>query len=78
VRGEEGGTGPGPRPEVEDADRSQAHPPHETAGGEAVLPANAHGKDLVDAHHEVPAVDDESMYDNRPGEDKDRHERDMP
>lgn len=85
-------SGPGTRREVGDAASSQAHPPHVTENDEgapvqrsapapddvAALPANAHGRDRVDAHEEVPQVDDESMYDNRPGEDKDRHETEMP
>ncbi len=84
--------GPGPRKEIGDAESSQLHPPHVTendrgaqfqANTEAPnevpgLPANAHGKDVVDSPDEVPQIDDESMYGNRPGEDKDRAETDMP
>jgi hypothetical protein len=83
-------SGPGQRREVGDGSPRQV--PHVTENDEgaalqqsapapddvAALPANAHGRDRVDAHEQVEAVDDESMYDRRPGEDKDRHERDMP
>ena len=84
--------GPGPRKEIGDAASSQLHPPHATendAGAQVqgsteapntvpTAPANAHGKDLVDSQHEVRRVDDESAYERRPGEDKDRAETDMP
>jgi hypothetical protein len=84
--------GAGPRREVGDEASSQKHEPHVTHNDEdapvqdsapapddvAALPANAHGKDVVQAHEEVGEVDEESMYDRRPGEDKDRHETDMP
>jgi hypothetical protein len=84
--------GPGPRKEIGDAASSQLHPPHVTENDRGaqvqgstqapntvpVAPANAHGKDLVDSTDEVPQIDDESMYGNRPGEDKDRAETDMP
>lgn len=84
--------GPGPRKEVGDAASSQVHPPHVTENDRgaqvqqstsapndvAALGANAHGHDRVPAHREVPAVDDESAYERRPGEDKDRDETDMP
>lgn len=84
--------GPGPRQEVGDAASSQRHPPHVTENDEgapvqgsapapddvAALPASAHGEDVVEAHREVGELDDASMYDRRPGEDKDRHETDMP
>ena len=84
--------GPGPRKEIGDAESSQLHPPHvmENDSGAQVqgstqapntvpaMPANAHGKDVVDSQHEVRRVDDESAYERRPGEDKDRRETDMP
>jgi hypothetical protein len=84
--------GPGPRQEVGGAASSQAHPPHVTENDRgaplqdsteapndvAASPANAHGQDLVEADKQVRAIDDESMYGNRPGEDKDRHETEMP
>lgn len=84
--------GPGPRTEIGDRQSSQLHPPHVTEndhGAEVqgsmpapnevpALPANAQGQDLVDSEEQVPQIDDESMYGNRPGEDKDRRETDMP
>jgi hypothetical protein len=84
--------GPGPRKEIGDAESSQLHPPHVTENDRgaqfqadtdapndvAGSPANAHGRDVVDAHKEVRQVDDESAYENRPGEDKDRAATDMP
>ena len=84
--------GPGPRKEVGDAESSQLHPPHVTKNDRGApfqadspspqdvpgLPANAHGHDRVAADGAVPAIDDESMYSNRPGEDKDRSETEMP
>ena len=84
--------GPGPRKEIGDAESSQLHPPHVTANDHGsqvqgstqapntvpTMPANAHGKDVVDSQNEVRQVDDESAYENRPGEDKDRAETDMP
>ena len=84
--------GPGPRKEVHDAESPQRHPPHVTENDRgaqfqadhpapndvAGAPANAHGQDRVAADRAVPAIDDESMYGNRPGEDKDRAETEMP
>jgi hypothetical protein len=84
--------GPGPRKEIGDGESSQVHPPHVTENDRgaqlqadtqapndvAGLPANAHGRDAVASHHEVRRVDDESAYERRPGEDKDRRETDMP
>lgn len=65
---------------------SQRHPPHVTENDEdapvredkpsakdaPVLPANASGRDRVSAEEQSQPIDDESMYDNRPSEDKDR------
>lgn len=61
------------------------HPPHVTEGSEdasvqgkpggqgtPVLPANAQGTDRVSTGEEAQSIDDESMYDRRPGEHKDR------
>jgi hypothetical protein len=88
---DDGGSGPGPRQEHGDAESSRRHPPKLTQNDRdaevqdstqapndvPVLPANAHGQDVVPP--DVPGeIDDESMYDRRPGEDKDRDERDMP
>jgi hypothetical protein len=66
---------------------SRRHPPHVTendedapvredkpaAGDAPVLPANASGRDKVTAEEQAQPTDDESMYDNRPSTDKDRH-----
>ncbi|HEX5870439.1 MAG TPA: hypothetical protein VFY65_08490 [Longimicrobium sp.] len=82
--------GPGPRKEVGGAASSQVHPPHVTENDEGaqaqestqapnavpLAPANAHGKDLVEADKQVRQIDDESMYGSRPGEDKDRAKTD--
>jgi hypothetical protein len=84
--------GPGPRKEIGDVESSRVHPPHVTENDRGAqfqgstqapnevpgLPANAHGRDVTDAHEEVRRVDDESAYERRPGEDKDRRETDMP
>jgi hypothetical protein len=84
--------GPGPRKEIGDAASSQVHPPHVTENDRGAqvqgstqapntvpaMPANAHGRDVVDSSNEVRQVDDESAYERRPGEDKDRAETDMP
>ena len=84
--------GPGPRKEIGTAASSQLHPPHVTENDKGAqvqgstdapnevpaLPANAHGQDLVEADKQVREIDDESMYGNRPGEDKDRSKTDSP
>ena len=90
---QQSGAGPGPRQERGDAESSRRHPPHvdESARGAPVqastqapddvptLPANAHGEDLqASEHHQDRPIDPESMYDRRPGEDKDRAEHEMP
>ena len=89
---EERSAGPGPRKEVGTAASSQVHPPHATENDHGaqvqqsttapntvpVSPANAHGKDLVEADKAPKAINDESMYGGRPGEHKDRRETDMP
>lgn len=74
----------GERHEVGDAQSSQRHPPHVTANDEAapaqaeegaeapVLPANAAGRDAVGAEEQDFEVDEESAYDRRPTQDKDR------
>lgn len=81
---------PGPRNEQGSAAGSRRHPPHvdENAEGAPVqgssqapnqvptMPANAHGSDQVPVS-EGP-IDPESMYNRRPGEDKNRAETDMP
>ncbi|HEU0016241.1 MAG TPA: hypothetical protein VFQ45_21360 [Longimicrobium sp.] len=83
--------GPGPRKEIGGAESSQAHPPHVTENDEGApvqastqapndvpaLPANAHGRDQLGNERSGPGrIDPESMYDHRPGEDKDRRETD--
>jgi hypothetical protein len=88
----ERGAGPGPRKEVGGAASSQVDAPHvpehekgaqvqeSTQAPNAVptSPANAHGKDLVEADKQVREIDDESMYGSRPGEDKDRGRTEHP
>jgi hypothetical protein len=89
---DEASAGPGPRPESGGAAGQHRDRPHVSENAEGaplqesapspddvpVLPANAHGKDRVAAEEQVPEVDEASMYDRRPGEDKDRRETDMP
>ena len=84
--------GPGPRTEIGDAESSQLHPPHVTENDRGAQfqadnpsptdvagpPATAHGRDKVASEREVTGIDDESAYERRPGEDKDRGETDMP
>ncbi|HEX5724326.1 MAG TPA: hypothetical protein VFX98_02605 [Longimicrobiaceae bacterium] len=78
----EQGSQPGPRKEYGDAASSQRHPPHVDEGSTSdtpVLPANAHGADRQpNEQHQDREIDPESMYDRRPGEDKDRGKREMP
>ncbi|HEX2208592.1 MAG TPA: hypothetical protein VHG93_12980 [Longimicrobium sp.] len=78
--------GPGPRKEVGGAESSREHPPHATENDKGAqvqgstqapntvpaLPANAHGQDRVGPGAGAEYIDDESMYEKRPGEDKDR------
>ena len=75
---------PGKRKEVGTAASSQRHPPHvdENAGGAPVqkstenpapiptLPANASGSDKVSTKEHDRGIDQASMYDRRPAEDK--------
>lgn len=82
--------GPGPRREVGGAAESGAHPPHVTANDRGApvqdetqapntvpaVGANAHGFDKQTTHDQPRS--DESMYDGRPGEDKDRGLTDSP
>lgn len=89
---DERAAGPGPRREVEDAGSTSRDVPHVTENAEgapvqastpakddvSILPANAQGKDVVEAQNEVEEVDEGSMYDRRPGEDKDRGKTEMP
>jgi hypothetical protein len=76
---------PGERHEVGDARSSRRDPPHVTdndeaapvqagrEGGEApVLPANASGRDSLSTEEQDSTVDEESAYDRRPTQDKDK------
>ena len=80
------GGDPKGRKEVGGAASSRLHPPHvdQNAGAEPIqqehespadiptLPANASGSDkITTAEHDQP-IDDESMYDRRPSQDKDQ------
>ena len=75
-----GGGRPGERHEVGDAQSSQRNPPHATEkdevsgrpGESPALPANASGRDRVSADDQDFQVDEESAYDRRPSQDKDR------
>lgn len=74
----------GTRREVGDSRSSRQHPPHVTENDEGApiqdhldspddvptLPANAQGSDTQE--DDPRGIDDESMYDRRPEEDKDR------
>lgn len=82
----------GTRREVGDSRSSREHPPHVTENDEGApvqehlespedvptLPANAQGSDTQPT--DGGAIDEESMYDRRPSEDKDRppSSRDVP
>ena len=69
------------------ATRQDRHRPHVTENDEdapvqdetqapndvTVLPANASGTDKVDVDDQAAPIDEESMYDQRPERDKDRH-----
>lgn len=78
------GGGPGPRKEQGDAASSSKHPPHTTenavdapvqqetegAGDAPVLGSNASGHDKVSTEELEQPIRKESMYQQRPGEDK--------
>jgi hypothetical protein len=51
---------------------SHRHPPHDTDAGSPALPSNAHGDDTFSTEEGSAPIDDESMYDRRPSEDKDQ------
>lgn len=61
---------------------SHRHPPHATEGdtqspkkdgaASPALPSTAHGDDSFSTEEGSAPIDDESMYDRRPAEDKDR------
>ncbi len=77
---------PGPRDEHGSAAGSGVHPPHVTENDHGAqhqksntsptevpaLPANSGGSDRQPDAREQPPIDDESMYEHRPEEDKDR------
>jgi len=74
------------RKEVGSAETSSRNPPHVTPNDEGapvqdellspvdvpVLPANASGKDAVTTEEQREEIRDDSMYDGRPEQDKDR------
>ncbi len=62
----------GNREEKGDAESSNKHPPHVENTGGPKLPANAHGVDKLTTEEQDQGIDDESMYDKRPSQDKDR------
>jgi hypothetical protein len=82
--------GPGPRKEIGGPENSQVHPPHVTENDHGAqvqgssesptpvpaLPANAHGQDVVPPTAGADYIDDESMYEKRPAEDKNHHPAD--
>ena len=67
-----GAGGPGERHEVGDSASSRRDPPHGTENGGAALPANAGGTDRVSSDEQDFEVNEESAYDRRPTQDKDR------
>jgi len=79
------GTGPvGGRKDVGDEASSRRDPPHVDENMEdaalqedhpspkkvPATPATAHGEDKTSTEHQKQPIDDESMYDRRPEEDK--------
>lgn len=81
------GVGPGPREEEKSAPRDRPHVTENDRGAPVqrqaqaphavpVMPANAHGHDQQTTHDQPR--DDASMYDGRPGEDKDKEPGDLP
>ncbi|HEX6925650.1 MAG TPA: hypothetical protein VF167_09470 [Longimicrobiaceae bacterium] len=80
-----GAGGPGQRHEVGDAATSRRDPPHVTESDESspvrqdgqadaapVLPANAGGSDNISSEEHDLEIEEESAYDRRPTQDKDR------
>jgi hypothetical protein len=75
----------GSRKEIGDSESSRRDPPHLDENMEGAplqedhpapndvptLPATAHGQNKVPAEDQAQPIDPESMYDRRPGEDKD-------
>ena len=78
--------GPGPREERGTTESSSRNPPHvdvnakgqpvqqssQNPGDVPTMPANAHGSDHAPAGEQPHTIDEASMYDRRPEEDKDR------
>ena len=62
------------REEQGDAESSRKHPPHEVGQDDdaPVLPANAQGADKVSSEEMDQPIREESMYDQRRDEDKER------
>ena len=73
-----GGGGAGERHEVGTAASSRRNPPHPTENdrrpeAEAPsLPANAGGRDRISSEEQNQPIDDESAYEGRESQDKDR------
>ena len=73
-----GGGRPGERHEVGTAASSRQNPPHATENDtpsptEApTLPANAGGRDKISSQEQNQPIDDESAYEGRESQDKDR------
>jgi hypothetical protein len=79
------GGGPGPRQERGTAEGSRRHPPHVDVNAQGspvqassqnpddvpTLPANASGSDHAHGGEQPHTIDETSMYDRRPEEDKD-------
>ena len=72
------GGAPGERHEVGSAASSRRDPPHVTENDEAgdvdapALPANASGRDEISSEEANVRIDEESAYDGRQSQDKDR------
>jgi hypothetical protein len=73
-----GGGRPGERHEVGTAASSRQNPPHRTendthASSDApTLPANAGGRDRISSEEQNQPIDEESAYEGRESQDKDR------
>ena len=73
-----GGGRPGERHEVGTAASSRRNPPHTTendtgsASDGPTLPANAGGRDRISSDEQNQPIDEESAYEGRESQDKDR------
>ena len=73
-----GGGRPGERHEVGTAASSRQNPPHQTESDRSApaegptLPANAGGRDSMSSEEQNQPIDDESAYEGRESQDKDR------